>query len=407
MLIHWIWYAMRTGMNDRDRLALLEHFQDPEDIYNATAGDYLRLDVKKEAAASLQDKDLTAAEGVRGECDEKGIGIVTYGDAQYPKRLRYIPDPPMVLYYKGILPDFESTAVIGVVGTRKASLYGMNTARRMGYQISRCGGMVVSGMAAGIDGAATAGALTAGGAAVGVLGCGVDVVYPVSNRQLFQQMEQFGCLISEFVPDTPPYKWNFPRRNRIISGLSNGVLVAEAPAKSGALITARQALDQGRDVYVVPGNIDVASCAGSNGLLREGAVAVSHGWDILSEYAQQYPNSLRRREEEAGTLSAEPEGMKVAQKPALPAVKVEKKPKKKKIPIDNAENVAYSDKNDRLMRLAEEERKLVSCLLDGPRLVDDVIAASGLGAGPAKAKLTMLEIRGIVTTLPGGRIALK
>jgi DNA processing protein len=208
------------------------------------------------------------------------------------------------------------------------------------------------------------------------------------------------------VPDTPPYKWNFPRRNRIISGMSNGVLVAEAPAKSGALITARQALEQGRDVFVVPGNIDVASCAGSNGLLREGAVAVSHGWDILSEYTHLYGANLKRREE-ANALSKEQEEVKVAQKPLLPAVKVEKKPKKKKNPIDNAHNVAYSDKNDKLKGLAEEEQRLVSCLREGARLVDDVIAASGLSAGQAKAKLTMLEIRGIVKTLPGGRMELK
>jgi DNA processing protein len=196
-------------------MAVLTHFGSPEDCYYAE--DYSDLELSRDAAASLQNKELKEAEDIFAACEKKKIHILTFGDSQYPSILRNIIDPPMVLYYKGTLPDFESTAVIGVVGTRKASLYGMNTARRMGYQISRCGGMVVSGMAAGIDGAATAGALTAGGAAVGVLGCGVDVVYPVSNRQLFQQMEQFGCLISEFVPDTPPYKWNFPRRNRILS----------------------------------------------------------------------------------------------------------------------------------------------------------------------------------------------
>lgn len=407
MLQHWIWYAMRSGMNDRDRLALLEHFQDPEDIYNASAADYLRAGADKEAAVSLQDKSLQDAEKVLAECDEKGIGILVYGDERYPKRLKYIADPPMVLYYKGKLPDLEHTAVIGVVGTRKASLYGMNIARRMGYQLSRCGGMVVSGMAAGIDGAATKGALTAGGNALGILGCGVDVVYPLSNKALFSEMEQFGCLLSEYAPGTPPYKWNFPRRNRLISGLSNGVLVAEAPVKSGALITARQALEQGRDVFVVPGNIDVASCAGSNALLREGAVAVSHGWDILSEYTHLYGDALVRREDGKDALTAEPEAPKVAQRPLLPAVKVEKKPEKKKIPIDNDEIVAYSDKNDKLSGLSPEEQKLVSQLLQGECLVDDVIAASGIPAGLAKAKLTMLEIKGVVTTLPGGRLALK
>jgi DNA processing protein len=400
MLQHWIWYAMRSGMNDRDKLALLEHFHDPEDIYNASAADYFRAGANKNAAQSLQDKSLLEAEQVIAQCEELGIGVVTFGDAQYPSRLKYIADPPMVLYFKGKLPDFDSTAVIGVVGTRKASLYGLNIARRMGYQISRCGGIMVSGMAAGIDGAATKGALTAGGNAVGILGCGVDVVYPLSNKMLFGEMEHFGCLISEYLPGTPPYKWNFPRRNRLISGLSNGVLVAEAPLKSGALITARQALEQGRDVFVVPGNIDVASCAGSNGLLREGAIAVSHGWDILSEYTHLYGAALRQ-------CADEPQVPKVAQKPLLPAVNVEKKPKEKKISIDNGENVAYSDKNDKLSKLNPQEQKMLEGLRDGPRFVDDVIAGSGMSPGLAKAKLTMLEIRGVIATLPGGRIALK
>ncbi len=400
MLQHWIWYAMRSGMNDREKLALLEHFHDPEDIYSASAADYFHAGVNKNAAQALQDKSLLEAEQAMAQCEELGIGVVTFGDAQYPSRLKYIADPPMVLYYKGKLPDFDSTAVIGVVGTRKASLYGLNIAQRMGYQISRCGGIMVSGMAAGIDGAATKGALTAGGNAVGILGCGVDVVYPLSNKILFGEMEHFGCLISECLPGTPPYKWNFPRRNRLISGLSNGVLVAEAPVKSGALITARQALEQGRDVFVVPGNIDVASCAGSNALLREGAMAVSHGWDILSEYTHLYGDVLRQ-------CADEPQVPKVAQKPLLPAVNVEKKPKEKKISIDNGENVAYSDKNDKLSKLSPEEQKLLAGLTDGPRFVDDVIADSGMSAGLAKAKLTMLEIRGVVATLPGGRIALK
>lgn len=403
MLIHWIWYSMRSGLNDREKLALLERFHDPEEIFDASAADYFRAGVDKEAAASLQDKNLQEAERVLSECDENAIGVLTFEDAQYPSRLKYIADPPMVLYYKGTLPDFDSTAIIGVVGTRKASLYGLNAAQRMGFQISRCGGIVVSGMAAGVDGVATKGALTAGGRAVGILGCGVDVVYPLSNKQLFGEMERFGCLISEFLPGTPPYRWNFPRRNRLISGLSNGVLVVEAPQKSGALITARQALEQGRDVFVVPGNIDVASCAGSNALLREGAMAVSHGWDVLSEYAHLYGDKLALREEKEVPLQVENEMPKVAQRPVLPT----RKPEKKKKPIDNGEKVAYSDKNDKLSGLSPDEQKLVSSLRDGARLVDDVIAEAGIPAGLAKAKLTMLEIRGIVTTLPGGRIALK
>ena len=403
MLVHWLWYALRTGMNNRDKLALLERFQTAEDIFNATASDYFRAGLQKNAAAALQDKDLSQVRRIMAQCEEMGIGLVAFGDAQYPSRLKYIADPPMVLYYKGKLPDFGKTAAVGVVGTRKASVYGLQVAKRLGFQLGICGGMVISGMAEGIDEYATKGALLAGGKVIGVLGCGVDVVYPTKNRPLFAEMDRFGCLISEYPPGTPPYKWNFPQRNRIISGMSNGVLVVEAPEKSGALITARAALEQGRDVFVVPGNIDVASCAGSNALLREGATAVSHGWDILSEYAAVYGSALALRNIPEPAFDAEKPAPKVAQRPTLPA----KKQEKTKKPIDNGLNVAYSDKNDKLSGLTDTEQKLVRQLLGGERLVDDVIAGADLPVAQAKATLTMLEIRGVIASLPGGRLTLK
>jgi DNA processing protein len=390
-------------MNNRDKLALLERFQTAEDIFNATASDYFRAGLQKNAAAALQDKDLSQARRIMAQCEEMGIGLVAFGDAQYPSRLKYIADPPMVLYYKGKLPDFGKTAAVGVVGTRKASVYGLQVAKRLGFQLGICGGMVISGMAEGIDEYATKGALLAGGKVIGVLGCGVDVVYPTKNRPLFAEMDRFGCLISEYPPGTPPYKWNFPQRNRIISGMSNGVLVVEAPEKSGALITARAALEQGRDVFVVPGNIDVASCAGSNALLREGATAVSHGWDILSEYAAVYGDALALRNIPEPAFDAEKPAPKVAQRPTLPA----KKQEKTKKPIDNGLNVAYSDKNDKLSGLTDTEQKLVRQLLGGERLVDDVIAGADLPVAQAKATLTMLEIRGVIASLPGGRLTLK
>lgn len=403
MLIHWLWYSLRTGIHNRDKMALLERFRSAEDIFSATAADYFRAGLPKATAAALQDKDLSQARKIMAECEQMGIGIISFGDAQYPSRLKYIADPPMVLYYKGKLPDFEETATVGVVGTRKASLYGLQVAKRLGFQIGTCGGMVVSGMAEGIDGYATQGALLAGGKVLGVLGSGVDVVYPAKNKALFAEMERFGCLISEYPPGTPPYKWNFPQRNRIISGMSNGVLIVEAPEKSGALITARAALEQGRDVFVVPGNIDVATCMGSNALLREGATAVSHGWDILSEYAQMYDGALALRNIPEPAPDEEKPRLKVAQRPALPA----RKPEKKKKPIDNGINVAYSDKKDKLSGLSDAEQKLVNLLLEGEQLVDDVIAGAGLPVAQAKAMLTMLEIKGVIASLPGGRLTLK
>lgn len=401
-------------MNDREKYAALEHFHDPEDIFFADPGAYDHVPgISKEAANALRDKNLMPAEQVLSDCARGKIHILTFRDGAYPARLKNIADPPLVLYYKGTLPDFDGLPVIGVVGTRKASLYGMTAAKRLGYQIGRCGGMVVSGAASGIDGAAMQGALTADAPVVGILGCGVDVVYPLSNKGLFADTVRHGCMISEFVPGTPPYKWNFPKRNRIISGISDGVLVVEAPERSGALITARQALEQGRDVFVVPGNIDVSSCAGSNALLRDGATMVTSGWDVVSEYRHLYPDRIQRETAPvhltAYTDEMEPAHpvIKVAQKAELPHAGSENREMKKKKVIDNAKTSAYHDGCKEIPNLNPDEQAIMDQLAAGERLVDDVIAATGLPSGKILAALTMLEVKGLVKTLPGRRIAKK
>jgi len=417
MIVHWIWLATRTGISDRVKVELVRHFHDPETVYFADPDSYRTVEeLSAEGLESLIDKDLRPAEQILADCDRTGARILTYNDAAYPNRLKNISDPPLVFYYKGRLPDFDALPLIGVVGTRSASPYGLTAAKRMGYQIARCGGTVVSGMAYGIDGMAMRGALTAGGTVVGVLGCGVDIVYPPSNRNLFADTESYGCIISEFVPGTPPMPRNFPKRNRIISGLSCGVLVVEAPEKSGALITARQAADQGRDVFVVPGNIDVPTFVGSNRLLRDGAIAVSHGWDILSEYEGLFPGKIRKDmgqshqtaypDEVSSLAETEKEGLKVAQKTGKPAHKSHKPHAKEKKVIDKADSSPYSDVNDTLPKLSADEKSVVSAIGDGERLVDEVIAAAGLPVGKVLATLTLLEVKGVVKRLPGKRVRL-
>ena len=418
MLVHWIWLSTRAHVSDRVKVELVRHFQDPEAVYFADPGSFSHIEgLREEGKAALLDKDLGEAEKILRQCQRESLSILTYQDAAYPARLKNISDPPIVFYYKGKLPDFDGSPLIGVVGTRKASAYGMNAAKKLGYQIARCGGIVVSGMAFGIDGMATRGALTAGMPAVGILGCGADVVYPPSNRGLFADMEQYGCLLSEFVPGTPPLARNFPKRNRIISGLSCGVLVVEAPEKSGALITAQLALDQGRDVFVVPGNIDVDTFVGSNRLLRDGAVAISSGWDIMSEYEQQFPDKihkfdtpLRQKADDRNPyFSTQPEKNepKVAQKAQLLGkIKVSKQNDDKKV-IDNGEASPYSDLEDKLPPLLPDEQKIVSALTHEPRAVDDVIAETGLPTAKMLATLTLLQVKGIVKQHPGKRISLK
>lgn len=418
MLVHWIWLAHRPGLTDRAKLALLQRFRDPEELFFADSGAYADLEELSEAGReALGDKNLIPAGEILEYCRREKLHLLTIQDAAYPGRLKNISDPPILLYYKGRLPDFDGSPVIAVVGTRKASAYGLTAAKRLGYQIGRCGGIVVSGMAYGIDGMAMAGALTAGQTVVGVLGCGADVVYPPSNRALFQDAAEYGCLLSEFPPGTPPVKWNFPKRNRIISGLSCGVLVVEAPEKSGALITAGLAAEQGRDVFVVPGNIDQPSFVGSNRLLRDGAIAVSSGWDILSEYEALYPDKIHRDTAPARQTAypdevragGEPDDArtKVAQKPVLPKKNGNLKKELDKKVIDKPQSAAYSDVNDILPKLSPEEALVFRALEGGERLVDDVIAETGLTTGKLLAALTMLELKGLLKRLPGKRISRK
>lgn len=414
MLIHWLWLSVRPNLPDRVKMDLLRHFHDAEDLYYADRAALTAEALSPEAMDALLDKDLAQVQKILEECDRKHIHILTFRDAAYPNRLRNIVDPPVVLYYKGRLPEFDALPLIGVVGTRKATPYGLTTAKRMGYQIAACGGVVVSGMAYGIDGMAMRGALTAGNAVIGVLGCGVDVVYPQSNRALFADVEQNGCLLSEFVPGTEPFKWNFPKRNRIISGLCCGVLVIEAPEKSGALITARQAADQGRDVFAVPGNIDVPTCAGSNALLRDGAIMASSGWDVLNEYQARFPDKIQNRCKPGQQLAYPDEVNMANQESEKPQLKVAQKPKlfgrKKSIDkkeIDNGQSSHYIDAEDKRPAMNDRERAVYTLVEQGITLVDDIMAQAQLPAGMVLAALTMLEVKGLIIRLPGKRVALK
>ena len=410
MLIHWIWLATRPSVSDRQKKLLLDCFDDPEDIFFAEAKAFGCVEgISEDAIAALEDKNLAEAERILKECMQKGIHICTMHDGAYPARLKNIVDPPSVLYYKGHLPDLDGSPVIAVVGTRSASGYGMTVAKRMGYQIARCGGIVVSGLASGIDAMAMRGALTAGTPVVGVLGCGADVVYPLSNRSLYADTEKCGCLITEFPPGTQPMKWNFPKRNRIMSGLSSGVLVVEAPEKSGALITAKQAADQGRDVFVVPGNIDVPTCVGSNALLREGAISVMSGWDVVSEYAHLYPQRIRQDNTPAKQTATAEEveqaaPARVAQKPQLPQNPARSDKKNGKKPIDNRQLEGYIVQRQPLPELTEDEKRIMEQLTQ-EQLVDDLVAKLGLPTPKVLATLTMLQIKGLIRQLPGNRVA--
>src|SRR5919107_5256304 len=234
----------------------------------------------------------------------KGIEALTPVDEAYPSPLRSIPDPPPAVFVNGDVPD---TVSVALVGSRKASATGMETARALGLALSERGVCVVSGLALGVDAAAHEGALEAGGSTVGVLGCGIDVVYPRRNRALFESVRRHGALVSEYALGEAPLGWRFPARNRIIAGLAGTVVVVEAPEHSGALITARHALDAGHDVWAVPGPPGVRECRGSNGLLADGAGVL---WDI-AEFVEAVASerSVPLVEEDAADTDAWPAGL--------------------------------------------------------------------------------------------------
>ncbi len=404
MLEYWLWLAHRPNLNDHQKLQLVQSFQTPQGVYQAESGDFDAFPtITGQGKIALAEKDLSPYQKVLEYCQREQIRILTIFDPAYPRRLFNIYDPPPVLYYKGTLPQFDGVPVVSVVGTRRSTAYGQATAMRLGLEISQCGGMVVSGLAAGIDAAAMTGALQSGRPTVGVLGTGVDVVFPRENKALFWQVEQCGCLLSEFLPKTPGFKWNFPRRNRIISGLSVATVVVEAPERSGALNTARQALNQGRDVYVVPGNIDLPSFVGSNRLLSEGAGSVTSGWDVLREYQSLFPDKIRKAEPAKRAevmLKAVSAASKMKQKPG-------KEPPVSKKDVDNKASAPYIDINISLPTLSAEEQKIVDALHGTPKGVDDIIAETGISSGALLGSLTMLELKKVIVRLPGNRIAPK
>ena len=404
MTEYWIWLTMHQNVSGGSIRRLLRRFGTPEAVFHADKDELRHTEgLTPGEYQALISHDTAQARQILELCYRKDIHILTYQDSAYPSALRAIDDPPALLYYRGRLPDFDGRPAVAVVGARNASAYGLSAAKRIGYQLGKCGAIVVSGMARGIDAMAMQGALSAGNPVVGVLGCGVDVVYPQENRSLFDDVIHNGCLLSEYAPGTPPLGRNFPVRNRIISGLSNAVLVVEAAAKSGALITAGLALDQGRDVFAVPGNIGNAACAGSNGLLKQGAMLAESGWDIVSQYEHLYPQTVTPFDggiqpvQEADLLEA---GKKVASYVALPT-------KQDKIEVDKGSEDHYIDLTEIKNQVSEDEWSVLQTLQNGQKQADEMIAESGLPAARVLAAITLLEVKGYLNRLPGKRFSLK
>ena len=370
-LKYWVWLTALPGLSNRSRLLLLERYGSPEDVYYADPEELAQVEgLTPGQAALLADKSLSRADRILADCARGDMFLLTMQDAAYPARLRDIFDPPVLLYGKGSLPLFDEEAAIAVVGTRSCTPYGLRCAHRMGYELARQGAVVVSGMAKGIDGAAMRGALQAGGFTAAVLGGGVDVVYPAENRRLYEDIAATGVLLSEYPPGTEPLPGHFPVRNRIISGLSLAALVVEAPVRSGALITAHAALDQGRDVFAVPGPIDAAASVGCNRLIRDGAGLVTDASDILREYEGRFTLDLKEAREEPETLGY--------QARTVPEPK----------PVAPALSLSRGD-----VELTDDQIAILKALSDTePMQVDDLTELVDIPTRRVLSALTVLEI---------------
>lgn len=289
--LHWLALLMVPGLGPRKAGLLLDRYRSPEAIFRASRSELEGLGLSGTLAQSIS-SGCTFEDAVEQQQKMQSCGVVAIPltDPAYPPRLRSIFDPPMLLFARGRVELLQSL-MLGVVGTRRPTPYGTSVTERMASELSRAGLTIASGMARGIDTAAHRGALNAGGNTVAVFGCGVDVIYPVENRKLAGEIADKGLLLSEFPMGSPAYPQNFPIRNRIVSGMSAGVLVVEGAQYSGSAITAKLALDQGREVFAVPGNITSRMSWGPNLLIKQGAKLVQDSNDVIEELA---PEDRRR-----------------------------------------------------------------------------------------------------------------
>ncbi len=362
----WLRLVMVPGVGTTYFIRLLARFHTPAQVLKAseaslreTVGPALAQRISQYSGAV----DVDAQERL---LDKYEARLITLDDSAYPARLAEIYDPPLALFVRGELYQADEHCV-AVVGTRRATPYGIHMAEKLGRELGAHGVAVVSGMALGVDTAAHRGAIESGGRTLAILGCGVDVVYPPQNADLMDAIARHGAVVSQFLMGTKPSAGHFPYRNRIISGLSLGTIVVEAPADSGALITARQAAEQGREVFAVPGEVGKRNSEGPHALIREGAKLVETVQDILVEL--ELPAAIRQpRAAEPATV---PPHAPVAASPVVSPV----------------------------------EKDILSVLSPSGSFVDEIAAACRISVSEALSSLTMLELRGLVRQFSGKRFA--
>ena len=400
-LQHWVWLSERLAVRPKRKLELLDAFGDVRQVYFALEDDYRAVlpGLTPSELRDLADKDLTGANHALEKLEMNYLSMITIRDAAYPERLRQIYDPPVVLYLRGRMPRLDDRASVAVVGTRKASIYGLQMADRLGREIAACGGILVSGLTDGIDAEAARGALREDGVCIGVLGGPIDAPFA---KYLQRDVARLGAVVSEFAPGSKIGKVGFRMRNRVTAGLSLAAVVVEAPERSGALLFASDALEQNREVCAVPGSVLSVTSEGTNQLLKEGARPITCGWDVLEEYQPLFPDTLKQKKPGSET---------VQKKPADPPRETGEGFYKLREPIrqkeiDKEKAPAYIDLQQQLEGLSEQQLKIIAAISEPHRHVDDIIRDCGLPAPTVLSELTMMQIQGFVKQEPGKRFSL-
>jgi len=401
-LKYWIWMN-ELGLNPYMARKVISHLGGPKEAFFAEKDDFAAIEgIRADDVKALMYKGLDHVGRIQDAMLRLDGNVLTLQDAMYPQRLRDIDDAPLVLYTRGRMPVIDDEAAVVIAGTRKCSPYGLTAAAKIAGEVTRHGGLVVSGLALGVDAAAAKGALQEGGSVVGVLGTGVERVYPPENVRLFEAVLEDGCLISEYPPGAGPRAQNFPRRNRIMTGLSLALVAVEIPTeRSGVMHSVRHAIDQGRDVFVVPANIDAPTSRASNALLGEGFQPATTGWQVVRDYARQFP---KIREDADAPAPARPEAW--PQNWSAPQALLKPKKEKVKKEIDKEPKEDYIDLNGILPERSEAEQAVLRCLGQEPCHVDEIIAKTGLPVQKVSVCLTTLGISDYIKEHPGKRYSL-
>ena len=396
-LRYWLWLQRALGEGAYIS-KIIEDFGSAKDLYNSNILEWkMSASLTVKQVTRLEQTRLTDVDEIIYSCENNNWDIIDYEDIRYPKRLKEIVNPPAVLFVDGELPDFDNLAAIAIVGTRKASEYAVKVTHVMSRGITEAGALVISGAALGVDTYAHRGAIAAGGKTVAVLGCGFGSSYLHENKPLRDIIKKNGALITEYPPFTKASKTTFPMRNRIISGLSLGVLVVEAGVKSGSLITAKLALEQNRDVYAVPVSILSTDFAGTNKLIDDGAKVVTKPEHLIEAYSTFYDSIDLSKIRTVDELMYD-ESIKCAN------AEIDSK----KYSFENLERgrAARAERQSTAMSLDKDSKAVYSCLDDTYKHIDLIINESGVSSSKAITALTQLELAGLAKSASGKRYRL-